>query len=574
MAGMNPSSPFSVAPGLTREQFRTIAWLRWRIFVNTLRGKGAAGELVARVLSYPLLALMIIGPAVGAGFGTWLIVTTAAYSYLAIPLWLIFALWQFIGVSTSASGPSFDLTILIRFPIRYRDYLLMRLSFGLLDPPTMAGIACLVAMSIGIGIAAPALAIWCALVLFFYALCNILFSRMVYTWIERLLAQRRTRELFTVLLVAVSLGVQVVVQFAQKLGAHGGPTNPLLQRITHTLLAINWFLPPGLAASAIDHMHGGASVLAGTALLGLLFFSGVFLFILHLRLHAEYLGENLSEAPRAIEDTSASHKRSSSGVVAESRETYTRSLLPVAVSACLAKEFRYLKRSGAQLYSLIVPPFMVFIFAARSSAMSQTGLQSKSVSSYLFTYGCAYTLLVFVSFMYNSLGNDAAGVQFYFIAPVRMRDVILAKNILAGCLLAVEIGLIYLSASLATKPPTLDVTVATFTWMLFAIFINMSIGNVRSITAPKLLQAGKVRRQNVSGLSSLISFGVILGAFGLGAAALLLCRYLGTGYWAVSLIFLLLAGIAFGGYLLGLQRVDSIASEHNEGLTKELTKGT
>jgi hypothetical protein len=32
---------------------------------------------------------------------------------------------------------------LIRFPIRYRDYLLIRLSFGLMDPPTLAGIACL-----------------------------------------------------------------------------------------------------------------------------------------------------------------------------------------------------------------------------------------------------------------------------------------------------------------------------------------------------------------------------------------------------------------------------------------------
>ena len=125
--------PAPLADISSRRHFATIAWLRWRIFVNGMRGKGATGELVVRFLSYPFLALMILGPSVGAGLAAYYLVDQGKIDYLAIPLWVIFILWQFIGVNTSATGPSFDLSSLIRFPIRYRDYLLIRLSFGLID---------------------------------------------------------------------------------------------------------------------------------------------------------------------------------------------------------------------------------------------------------------------------------------------------------------------------------------------------------------------------------------------------------------------------------------------------------
>src|SRR5882762_6551625 len=154
--GAGPA-PGTTAPVSSRQHFATIAWLRWRIFVNSLRGKGAKGELVAKIISYPILAAMILGPSIGAGIGSFYLVNQDEVSLLAIPFWIIFGLWQFIGLNTSATGPSFDLSTLVRFPIRYRDYLLIRLSFGLMDPPTLAGIACLMASCLGIALASPSL---------------------------------------------------------------------------------------------------------------------------------------------------------------------------------------------------------------------------------------------------------------------------------------------------------------------------------------------------------------------------------------------------------------------------------
>jgi ABC-2 type transport system permease protein len=558
---------------LSAQQFRTIAWLRWRIFVNSMRFKGAVGELVAKILSYPLLALMVFGPATGAGIASFYLVNRGMEAYLAIPLWIIVVLWQFIGVSTSASGPSFDLGSLVRFPLRYRDYLLMRLSFGLMDPPTLAGIACLIAMSLGIAFAAPGLFPWAAICLFVYATCLIFFARMIYTWMERWLAQRRTRELLTGVILAVSLGFQFVAQFAQKLGdGHHAPPSPFLLKTANILVAVNWLLPPGLTATSIDHMHNGSPLIAVAALAGLLVFTLGFLFILHLRLHAQFLGENLSEAPGAVSAKTALRKNRGAGTLTAANARGPFGFLPAAIAAGLIKEIRYLLRSGPKLYVLIMPVFVVFIFSMRTSGLNYAGFGHHGMEGILFTYGCAYMQLLFVGMLYNSLGSDGTGSQFYFIAPVRFRDVMLSKNLLTLIVFVIEVVLIYTaSAFLSTRAP-LDLTAATLMWSLFTLLLNMSIGNVRSITSPKAMDPAKVRSQNVSGLSSLISLAVVIVAVGLGTVMFWMCRYLHTGYWMAAGAFALLTALAGVLYAMVLYRMDAIAATHAEDLTETLSK--
>lgn len=574
MAGITTEPQPELYPDISsRRHFATIAWLRWRIFLNGMRGKGATGELAVRFLSYPFLALMILGPSIGAGVASYYLVDKGEVALLAIPLWIIFALWQFIGINTSATGPSFDLSSLIRFPVRYRDYLLIRLSFGLMDPPTLAGIACLIAMSLGIAIAAPGLFPWAALVLFVYALCNILFSRMVYSWLERWLAQRRTRELVTGIILALSLCIQFLAQFAQRLGntgRHHAPFNPFLLQSSHVLFSINWLLPPGLAASSMDHIHRGSPFLAAAALCGLLAYTTAFLLVLHLRLHAQFLGEDLSEAPAAQPKSAIRTQPPAAGAATATSASF--SFLPATVAACLAKEIRYLLRSGPKLYVLVMPVFVVFLFSVRTSGMNYAGVQHNAFTGMLFSYGCAYTQLIFVGLIYNSLGGDGSGVQFYFIAPVRMRDVLLAKNLLTAGIFALEAVLIYIASAFIATPAPLDLTAATLAWSLFTLFLNMSIGNIRSIVSPKVLDPAKVRSQNVSGLNSLISLVVVICAVALGAAMVILCRYLHTTYWIAAAVFLVLAILSFVAYSLVLQRLDEIAANNREGLTTTLAK--
>jgi ABC-2 type transport system permease protein len=562
----------------SRQHFQTIAWLRWRIFVNTLRGKGAVGELVVKILSYPLLGLIILGPSVGSGFAAYYFVSQKMDAYLAIPLWVIFFLWQFIGISTSATGPNFDLATLIRFPIRYRDYLLIRLSFGLMDPPTLAGIGCLAAMTIGVAIAAPAMAPWAALLLFTYAACNVLFSRMIYSWLERWLAQRRTRELFTMLLLVVSLAVQFIGQFADRLGRHShhGAMSPFMAQVSHILLTMNWLLPPGLTAASFEHMHRGLILPAMGAFGGLVIYTVFFLVSLNVRLKAEYRGENLSEAPAALTGKAlAKEQKQRTAELLAAKEGNANSafrLLPPAVAGCLVKELRYLMRSGPKLYALVMPVFMIVLISLRTAGLRQAGLAMTDVHTFLFSSGCAYALMIMVGFIYNNFGADGAGVQLYFLAPVHFREMVLAKNLMIAGILLVEMILMYLASAFLGAQAPFSLTVATVAWTFFAFLMNVGIGNVRSIVSPKGYEAGKVRRQNVSVLNSLISLVLIAAAAGLGSLMVMACRYFHASYWMAAGVFLVLAAISFVAYLLILSNIDSIAAKHLEALTLELCK--
>jgi ABC-2 type transport system permease protein len=578
MAGLGSDTGAGIAPPSitslsSRRLFATIAWLRWRIFVNTLRGKGAVGELVVKIISYPILAIIVLGPSFAAGFTAWYFVSRGMDAYLAIPLWIIFFLWQFVGVSTSATGPSFDLNSLTRFPIRYRDYLLMRLSFGLMDPPTLAGMGCLIAISIGVAIAAPRLFPWAATALLVYALCNTLFSRMIYTWMERWLVQRRTREMITGLILVASLGMQFFSQLIQRFSGsgHHHPPSPWMAQATHLLMTVNWLLPPGLTAFSIEHMHGGYMLMGVAAFAGLLAYTLVFLFILHTRLYAQYKGENLSEAPASARAAMRKPRPAElNNAHAQGRPVFA--LLPAAIGALLVKEVRLLLRSGPKLYSLVMPVFVVFLFSFRTAGLDQVGVGHGHFNHYLFTYGCAYMQLIFVGIMYNALGSDGAGVQFYFLAPMRMRDVILAKNLLTGVILVIEVVLIYIASTLLSAHTPIALIAATLTWSAFAFLVNISVGNVRSLVSPKGIDPTKVRRQNVSGVSSFISLGVVFGACALGQLALFLCRYFQASYWVAAGLFLVLAVLALGLYMIVLHRVDEIAASHVEDLTRELSK--
>ncbi|MFC5861389.1 hypothetical protein ACFPT7_03705 [Acidicapsa dinghuensis] len=572
MAGIGSTSDtLSLLNLSSRRHFVAIVWLRWRIFVNAFRRKGATGELVAKILSYPLLAIMVLGPAVGTGFASYYLVNSGQIELLAIPLWIVFLLWQFIGVSTSASGSSFDLTSLIRFPIRYRDYLLMRLLFGLLDPPTLAGVACLIAMSIGIGIATSSLFMFSAAVLFLYCLCNLFFSRMAYAWLERWLAQRRTRELVTGLILLGSLLIQFVSQYFQRLDTRGHHNiSPWMATTGKWLVNLNWYLPPGLATAAIDHKHAGDWTVALAASSGLVLFIAGFFFLLHTRLLAQFKGEDLSEAPAAVQKTKRVRKAQSNAVTEKSSNA--ASLLPPGIAACLKKEFLYLLRSGPKLYVLVMPVFVVLLFSMRTSGVSYFTGTRNNVGDMYFSYGCAYTMLIFVSLLYNSFGSDGAGVQFYFVAPLRIRDAVLAKNLLAVGIFAVEAVALYVAAIAVSHPAPLDLTVATLAWSAFTLFLNMAVGNIRSIVSPKVIDTARVRGQNVSGLNSLISLLVVFATVLVGATVLAICQTLHLSRWIAAAVFLILSVFAAMIYWLALESTDALAARNVESLTSTLGK--
>jgi ABC-2 type transport system permease protein len=538
----------------TRVQIAVVARLRYELFRNSLHTFHGNMELFSRVI----IALFYAAGGLGAGFGlgtaAWYFTSQPHEDSFAFLLWPIFLFWQLFPIMAAAYAENLDATSLLRFPLSYRAYVLIRLAYGSLEPFTFMVMLWLLGILVGIGFAKPALLPWAALVLLAFALTNILLTRMIFAWIECWLGQRRTREILAVLFFLVMISVQLIGPAA---GRYEKPTRPRLVFFVVRVAAVQKVLPPGLAADAIalgsrGHIPSATAALGFCCLYGLLFF-----WVLHVRLYAQYRGENLSE-------TVASRAQGEMQPAATAGWPVFGLAAPVAAS--FEKELRYLSRSGPMLLTLIMPVFMLLVFrlgpAGRYGFLMQT-------PAFAFPLGAAYMLLMLTNLIYNSFGGEGAGIQFLFASPARFRQILLGKNLAHMTIFFLEVVLVGVAVCLLYRPPTLAMTITTLSAVLFAAPVNMAAGNLLSIYSPKKIDYGTFGRQRASHTTVLASFAVQVSVFALSALVLFRSRQYGD-LWLAALVFLGLAGLAFLGYFLVLDRVDKIAMERRENLISEL----
>jgi ABC-2 type transport system permease protein len=549
----------------SRAQFAALAQLRWCIFRNAFRRKGGAGELAARIIFLPFIGIIAIGPIIGAGFGGYYLISSGRLDLLPVLTWSIFALWQLVVLNISPPNLSFDINTIIRFPLSFPRYLTARLFFGLLSTSNVIGTLALIAADIGIGIAKPSLLPWATLLLATFTLANIFFTRMVLAWVDRWLSTRRARELLTAFILFASLGFQYInLNYNPGFQRSGHHPNhlPFLLKAFHHLQPIAALLPPGLTATSIASFTQDRFVLATSTLLGLILFAALFLSIYAWRMHREFRGENLSELTK--QPAARTAPATAPSVHPSLTPTTNNFGLSPTIAACLQKEFLYVRRNTNQLYGFIAPIFMVFLFANR---IGSTG----SFGSFIFPVAVAYSILGVSVLSYNCLGMDGPGVQLYFLAPIRLRNVFLAKNLVGFLLNLIELVLIFAVISFVARPPSLLITLATICWLVFATFTNGAIGNLRSLAAPKKIDLSKISRKQTSQLSALIALGIVAACFGIGYGGVVLANYYNLP-WLMVPLFLVLAAAAFIFYIQVLNRLDTIALTHREELAEELCK--
>jgi ABC-2 type transport system permease protein len=188
-----------------------------------------------------------------------------------------------------------------------------------------------------------------------------------------------------------------------------------------------------------------------------------------------------------------------------------------------------------------------------------------------FPVGAAYAVLILTNLVFNSFGADAGGIQFYFVSPVHFREILLGKNLTHSLLLALEMVLVCAGASLMYRPPPWDIALATVTGAFFALIVNLTVGNLLSVYAPKKIDLSALGRQRASQVTALASLGIQAVVLGLCALALLVARAY-EHIWLAAVIFLALAAIATVFYSLVLNRIDAIALRRREAMITELCR--
>ena len=562
MAGLNGEAAAPARSGafsaLARQQYAALIWLQSRIFLNSFRTMRGSFELGARVLTGFLFLMIALGPAFGMGFGAY---ESAAHHHrlgIALLLWVLCLLWQcFSALAPALAGQNPDLSHLLRYPVSFGSWIFLYLVYGVIAPSTLIGIFWTTGIGIGITIARPDLFLWTALTLALFVVFNILLARTILAWIERWMAQRKTREIVTGVFLFLALGAQA---FNPAFHQHGNELPYGLNRhkamyLSHRVWAAQAIFPPGAATEALTQPMQGS----GNGMLplgGLALYSLVVAGLLCVRLRAESLGESLSEAPRRV-------------VAVPARQARGRPILDFSgpIAAVFEKDLRYLMRSGPMLYALAAPLVMVFLFGGAFRSGSFTGIRS----TYALPLGLVWAFLGLTRVVCNNLGAEGEGLSLYFLSPTPLRTVILAKNALHLALFGVEAVLITILVILRFGAPAPSVAVATLAWILFAVPTNFATGNLLSILMPYRLSMVRMRNEPGAVGNGLVSALIQAGMLGVGAAIFVPLALFGHP-WLATPIFLVLAGISAVFYLRVLANVDRMIQARRESLMLDLAK--
>jgi ABC-2 type transport system permease protein len=430
----------------------------------------------------------------------------------------------------------------------------------MLDPSTLICGLWVTGIATGITVAAPALFPLVVLICLVFAALNILFAQMIFAWLERWLATRRTREIMGILFFFFVIGIQFLAP-AERHFIHGGHVTfgPLILSV----LPIERLLPPGLAAAAIENAAGSNLAGAAASLALLSAFALLFFWLLQIRLRKQFRGESFSEEPAR-----SSAAKQKAGVPAG----FGFEVFSGPVTAILEKEFHYLSRSGPMLFSFVMPVVVLLLLRFSGPGAGHGGENFLVKAPDLaFPIAAAYSLLILTNLVYNSFGADGMGIQFFFIAPVRFREVVLAKNLAHSVVLALVTFFVWLVVCLMFRPPSLSITLATISGILFALPINLAAGDLLSVYSPKKMDSAILGRQRLPTLTVFASLGVQIIVIGLASLNLLLARHFGE-IWIATPVFLALAGGTFVTYSLLLRRIDAIALDRREVLIPELSR--
>jgi ABC-2 type transport system permease protein len=573
------SVPGSLPPIPASAQLLAVAWLRWRVFVNGIFRKRPKGKrqivglvfaTLLRLIVWPMLALIVVGPVAASGFFAWMAISQGHPQHLASLLLGIALFWQFVsvnGLSIAATIPSFDPASLVRFPLRFGRYFVLRSLLGFMTPSTIVGCLAMLAAAVGIGVADESLALPALAVMPVYALMNIYLTRMIGAWMERWLANRRFREIFSMLMALFAVSIQFINLRRGPMHAPGARSSWLMN-ILHSSGSYLYWLPSGFAAQSILLAKHPLAALAQFG--GLLASTALFAAVFAIRLHKQFLGEHLSEgASRRVQAPLAPR------VNVLPPQSATRSAPAAAgaifspvMAACLRKEWLMLRGNGTQLIGLLTPLLFVVIFSMNHAFSSIS-------TKYFLPSAIAYVLIAALSSLYNIFGADGRGVQLYLLAPVRMLDVVLAKNLLSLAIITTQVGIAWIIICvLARVSIPVSTQISTALWTVFVVAMNLALGTLRSIQAPRHFVPGQgrqLRATPTNRTSVLLVLAVLFGSMLLQIPVTMASSYLKQP-WLAAWVFGPLAVAAVFAYALMLHNAERLILAHRDVFAEELCK--
>ncbi len=205
------------------QQLKLIGGLRWHILRNGLRRKNNRWDLIGMIWAGFFSAVLVLSLCFVFYEGTYASLVKNHPQWIALLFWGLFVWWQVFPIFAAGFGANFEFKKLLRFPLSMRAFYLLGLGYGLADFAALSSIAWIISMLAGAMAArasvVPALLVVSAL----FVLLNVTIERLMGSWVEKILAKRRTRELFFGLFILSMVSLNFLSPMMQRYGRSAKP---------------------------------------------------------------------------------------------------------------------------------------------------------------------------------------------------------------------------------------------------------------------------------------------------------------------------------------------------------------
>ncbi len=528
------------------DQIRCIVWAQWRSLLNQGWSKGGATRIFTVLFS-------LIWYGLWASFA-WVLATSARNPAtftrflepsLPVGFLLITLYWQVVPLMMVSAGLSLDLTKLLIYPIP-RSHLfaveaLLRISTAVEMMLVTAGL--------GVGMLLnPRLPVWSVLALLLLNLMNVFVSAGLRDLAARLFARKGTREILAFAMVLLAVLPQAFLLSGSARSSIKGLGG-----------SIGGYWP---WASAARLASGHFDLLALAVLIASIAAAWWFA----RRQFERSLMFDQGAANATAQDVSGSADRHRPGIGDRLARIGDR-FLPDPLGVLVWKELRFLSRA---------PRFrLLFLMGFSFGLLVWLPLVMRSSSSGAFrgnflTIVCAYSLMLLGEVLFwNQFGMDRSAVQTYFVTPVSLTTVFIAKNIAAACFLLLELAIVAVACTALRFPVSAQDIGEAFGVAAILTVIMLGMGNILSTRAPRPIDPTKSWRSSAGRAQAYLLF-----LYPVASVPIFLAygaRYAletDLAFWAVIAIDLLLAAIF---YHVALQSAVAYAQAHREEILTSLS---
>ncbi len=536
--------------GFASPHARAILWAQFRTLRNRLplaNKLGLAFTAAAGLAWYSMFAVLAV--VVGALLSNSSQMETIG-KLLPDGLFLVFLYWLIVPALLASKGSSLDIRKLLVYPIPTSEFfrleMLLRLTAAIEVLIVIAGAF----FGLLFNSAVPH---WGPLALLVFILFTMSTALGFHDILGRLMARKGVREIVALLFILTAALPQFLVSRRRVPGSTGGRGFESLGA------AASWAGWPWSAAARLAEGHADARaaaiLLAWTAAAWIF---GRLQFERTLRFDASAAGASPAISRRTR--------------FAGWFFTWPNVLFADPLAAMVEKEIRFLTRAS-RFRTLFVMGFSFGLLIWWPLAFGRHGQDVGFMArNYVAVVSLYAILLLSDALLWNVFGMDRSAAQLYFVAPVETAKVLLAKNIAALFFILLETTIAAVVCRIVRLPISPAQIAEAYAVTFVATLFLVSIGNITSFYAPRLVDPTKPLRASRSGRIQVMML-VVYPVVAVPLALAYLARYAFDSEAAFFGVIALAAIFGVVVYRIALSSAVQMAETRREAILSALTRG-